>query len=149
MTISGSKFLYVLPAKYQLASVNFSFSSVQASDLISSGEIIPFSQSSKFSIIYKSFELTTVYPGTHFGESHRFVASMNENLVYPTEADDSAIRKFAIGNEADFVGRKKNPCSASIVAAGKVELIGISKLDFHKFSTGVTWKVHFQLSISP
>ena len=130
---------HILANKYQLATKEFKFSDLKVEELLAEG-VAPFNPASSYKLIHKAIEISKLGPGSYFGDSHSFIVGNHERMLSPAGNDDISIRKFAVGNETDFIGRL-HPSAVTVISKNRLEVASVSKLDFYKFSTIQTWKI--------
>jgi hypothetical protein len=137
-TAEGRIIHHLLPVKYQIGTRDSKFSEISPETLFKA-EVVRRNPVSEYKMIHKAIEISSIGPGSHFGEAHMFIMGQNEKFVAPAGSDDVSIRKFAVGNETDFIGRI-HPSAVTITSTNRLEIASVSKLDFYKFSTMNTWK---------
>jgi CRP-like cAMP-binding protein len=143
----GKTYSHVLPMKLQEQTLKFSYKDIKPLDLVQRGQVVLNGSPSisKLNIVHKIVEVHRLEAGDYFGDSDGILTSQYDkntgflDVEDISEMDDGRLKQMAVGSEL-IIGRRA-PFPVSIISNCRSELIGVSKTDFHQFSTTETWKL--------
>lgn len=137
----GGHRLHPLPLKYQQITLAFKYKDIKLSTLLSNNEIKPCFHDSTFEILCNLIFIDEIQEGGYFGETGGFL----QNVTEETQVDQ---QMSGLKPEREFMsfrqwyGKDGNCFSnVSIASKGRVELLGVSKIDYLAYAGNEAWQV--------
>lgn len=138
----GGDRLHALPLKYQQITLSFKYTQISIDTILKQKEIKPVFEDSKFEVLSNLVFIDEIHAGQYFGETGGFVLNVSEEL------DDGKNGMTGIKAEREFMsfrqwyGKDGNCFSGvSVASKGRVELLGVSKIDFLAYANNDAWQV--------
>jgi hypothetical protein len=132
--------LHPLPLRYQQITKRFAYTSIDAEKIIADGQVKLLRSDSKYELVNRLIQIGEANFGNWFGESGNFLLNVSEEDVNPSIYVLYPERQFI--SDRQWFGIDGNWYNnVSIVAKGRVDLIGLSKYDFHTYASNKTWQV--------